>query len=188
MKNITVFKNVICIFLISFLTIALTSCATKETTKTIQVQDMIQVQDTIIEEKVSQPVNNQNVLEAVYKQTFSDVESLIADLNTIIRNENFTAWKTYLTQNYIDHFSNRDNLRQISESSDVLRRHRIVLRTLRDYFDYVVVPSRANVRLDNISFIDDNTVRAYMYVDEQPLVLYHLVRIDGNWKIENLRN
>ena len=65
----------------------------------------------------------------------------------------------------------------------VLKRNRIVIRTLADYFMYVVVPSRANVHLDELDFADSHRVKAIMYVGDRPVLLYQLEKIREKWKI-----
>ena len=122
------------------------------------------------------------VSEDLYKKTFSDIEALINTLNRIISDTNFDEWKKYLTKEYIDYYSSQENLKTLSETP-ILKKYKIVLRSLKDYFTYVVVPSRADVQLDDISFIDDNNIKAYMKIDGEPVVLYTLINIQGNWKI-----
>ena len=61
-----------------------------------------------------------------------------------------------------------------------------ILRTPRDYFDNVVVPSRSNDRVDDISFISENRVKAYTEDNRgNRVVLYDLEIIDNTWKIIN---
>jgi hypothetical protein len=122
------------------------------------------------------------VSEDLYKKTFSDIEALINNLNRIIKSNNFDEWKKYLTKDYIEYYSSQENLKNLSETP-ILKKYKIVLRSLKDYFTYVVVPSRADVQLDDISFIDDNNIKAYMKIDGEPVVLYTLINIQGNWKI-----
>ncbi len=122
------------------------------------------------------------VSDEIYSKTFSDIEALIEKLNQIIKASNFTEWKKYLTKEYIEFYSSQENLKLVSDTP-TLKKYKIVLRSLNDYFTYVVVPSRSDVQLDDISFIDDNNVKAYMQIDGEPVVLYTLINIDGNWKI-----
>ena len=59
-----------------------------------------------------------------------------------------------------------------------------ILRTARDYFENVVVPSRSNDQVDDIEFISDTQVKAYT-IDARGhrLILYNLENIDDQWKI-----
>ena len=122
------------------------------------------------------------VSEEQYTKIFTDIEKLIEDLNKIIRDNNFSAWKNYLTKEYIAHYSDPANLRTIS-NTPTLKKYNIKIRSLNDYFKYVVVPSRSDVSLDDISFIDDNNIKAYMNIDGDPVVLYNLKFINNSWKI-----
>ena len=123
------------------------------------------------------------VTEEVYVKTFDEVEKTIGILNEIIRDRDFEHWKRYLTQTYIDEFSDPETLRARSQSP-ILQRNNIVLRSLEDYFNWVVAPSRANARLDDLEFVNDDTVIAIMVVQGQPVILYQLKNTDGVWKID----
>ncbi len=182
MINFTSIKHFFYIFFPSILLIVSISCASTDKKETPKQDDIIQAEKQ--ETEPQQPANNgQKVSDAVYTKTFSDIEALIAKLNKIISDSNFEEWKKYLTQNYINYYSSPDNLRTVSETP-TLKKYKIVLRSLKDYFSYVVVPSRSDARLDSISFVDDNNIKAYMMFDGEPIILYNLVKIDGNWKIE----
>jgi len=182
MSKITTIKNIFYPIFTSFLIILFISCASTDKTETQKQSDA----DNKIEkkeEKTSQSANDKNVSEAVYNKTFSDIQDFIAKSNKIISDSNFEGWKKYLTKEYIDYYSNTENLKQISETP-TLKKYKIVLRSLKDYFTYVVAPSRSEARLDSISFVDDSHVKAYMIIDGEPIILYNLVKIDNNWKIE----
>ncbi len=122
------------------------------------------------------------VTDEVFAQTFSDVEALISELNKTIRNQNYEKWLTFLTEEYKDYYSGPEVLRELSKKP-TMQKYDIRLTTLKDYFTYVVVPSRSNARLDDLVFEDNNHVKAIMIIDEQRVILYQLVKIDGEWKI-----
>ena len=88
-----------------------------------------------------------------------------------------------MTDAYEDKYSDREELREIS-NMPILQRNDITLRSLRDYFRWVVVPSRANARLDDLRFITENEVEAIMSINGQQVILYHLKKVDGSWKID----
>ena len=146
--------------------------------------EKIQLEEQLPEKTDPEAAGNNDftVSEEKYERTFTDIEILIEKLNSLIRNSRFDEWKEYLTDEYIEYYSDLDNLKAVSETP-VLKKHNIALRSLNDYFRYVVVPSRSAVRLDDISFIDDSKVVAYMIIDGVSVVLYTLVNIDGQWKI-----
>lgn len=122
------------------------------------------------------------VTEEVYNQTFSEVEQTIAELNQIIRDRDYEAWLDFLTEEYVEVRSDEEELERVSQQP-VLQRNSIVVDSLEDYFRFVVVPSRSNARLDDLVFIDDNTVQAVMEIQDEDVILYQLERRDGRWKI-----
>lgn len=130
----------------------------------------------------STQAGNYVVTKEVFNRTFNEVDQVIADLNKIISEEDYEAWKGYLTDDYIRTMSDPAKLAELSQSP-ILKRNNIVLKSLRDYFHYVVVPSRSNLRLDDLVFIDENTVEAIMVVRGQRAILYQLEKRDGKWKI-----
>lgn len=123
------------------------------------------------------------VSEELYVQTFDEVEATIEELNQIIANRNFVLWQDYLTPAYRQTYSNPEVLERSSESA-ILQRNNIELTSLQDYFNFVVVPSRANARLDDLVFRDEDTVEAIMEVDGQRYLLYLLKKMNNRWKID----
>jgi hypothetical protein len=110
--------------------------------------------------------------------TMTDIAAYVEQLNAIIRAKDFTAWKARLTDEYVRHFSDPEVL---SGPSKTLGRK---LADLRDYFLYVVYPSRQYDRVDDIEFISETEVTAYTVNPKgERLVLYSLEKIDGVWKI-----
>ncbi len=125
------------------------------------------------------------VSEEVYEQTFSEVELVIQELNEIIHRGDYRKWRTYLTSRYIDVMSSPETLAEVSQSP-VLRRNDIVLRDLEGYFRYVVVPSRARSKVDDLVFYSDTVVEAFTERDGVMYLLYDLRQVDGEWKIDIL--
>lgn len=134
-------------------------------------------------EEEAQEEESYEVSEEVYEQTFDEVEQTIQELNEIIRNRNFQAWKEKLTQRYIDTYSSPERLEELSQKP-LLERNDIELTSLQDYFRWVVVPSRSNVRLDDLDFQGEDRVEAIMEVRDQAVTLYELRRLDNSWKVD----
>ena len=114
-----------------------------------------------------------------------DILNLLSNfpkLNDIIKAEKYDEWLTYLTAEYREEMSSDETLRRISEEP-VLKKYNIKLRSLKDYFIYVVVPSRSNARLDELVFLGENTVKAIMVIKGTPVILYSLTRRGDTWKI-----
>jgi len=122
------------------------------------------------------------VSEEVYTKTFDEIEEFIRNLNDIIRRADYDTWLTYLSEEYIERTSDPAYLKQQSEQP-LLKKSNVSLSNLRDYFNYVVVPSRVQAQLDEIEFIGENQVKAYAMIRNTKALLYLLVREDDKWKI-----
>ncbi len=122
------------------------------------------------------------VTEEMFTETFENIRKIIDELNSIIQEENYDRWLRYLAEEYIDHFSSVQILTDNSEQP-LLKKYGITLGSLRDYFKYVVVPSRSNARLDDLVFIDNDHVKAIMIISDRRTILYQLTRVDRVWKI-----
>jgi len=122
------------------------------------------------------------VTKELYTKTFEEIEETIKRLNKIIKDKDYESWESYLTQDYINKRSDPSFLDKMSSRS-ILKQNGIKLETLKDYFYYVVVPSRASARLDKIEMIDEKHVKAITIVNNTPIILYWLVKESGQWKI-----
>ena len=144
-----------------------------------------------------QPFNPGAISEAQYEAAKLEVQAFIADLNRIIRARNYEAWVDHLAASYHTLINSRDFLEERTE--ELYRRdvivaqnmgrdprmvERRILRTGRDFFLHIVVPSRSNDRVDDIDFVSENRVKAFT-IDTRGnrLILYDLEIIDGRWKI-----
>ena len=149
-----------------------------------------------IEEKVFDPgtITQERMAEAKI-----EVQAFIADLNRLIRAKNYNAWRGHLADSYLKEISSqaflderteelyrRDQVVAQNMGRDPKRVQKKILRTPKDYFDNVVVPSRSNDRMDEIDFVSENRVKAYTVNSQgQRLILYDLEIIESNWKIIN---
>ncbi len=120
--------------------------------------------------------------EEQYEETKKDLSTLVDELNQIIADENYQEWLTYLTGDYKSYYSNPDVLHELSQSPLMIK-YNIKLRSLKDYFNYVVVASRKDVRIDDIKAISDRRVKVHMIVNDEPIVVYTLEKVDERWKI-----
>lgn len=167
---------------------------TTEQPETVVTEDPVEESDQPLEQdqsvEVAEPEaepeeepSKIEVSEELYDQTFTEVERTINELNEIISNRNFGAWQRYLTDNYRRTYSDPAVLEQSSQSA-VLVRNNITLESLEDYFNFVVVPSRSNARLDDLVFVDEDTVEAIMEVNDRRYLLYLLKKTNDRWKID----
>ena len=119
-------------------------------------------------------------------QTKSEVEAVVEDLNKITREKDYVHWITYLDEDYKSTLSNRGYLAQITKSlPKALRSMHVQLVTIRDYFDYVFVPSRQNVRVDDIQYITPTRVYVIMEMRGGKRAAVYILEkeSDGSWKL-----
>ncbi len=141
------------------------------------------VVEPVVEPIEEAPFDPNSISVELKESTFFDVKAFIGKLNSIIQAKNYEEWLAELTQEYRDYYSSAETLARISDAA-VLKRQKIVLNSLKDYFIHVVYPSRQKDRVDDIEFIDESRIRAItLNVKGERLVLYNLEKIDDTWKI-----
>ena len=164
-----------------------------------QLEEPVQVTPTPIAVPEERVFNPDSITQEKFDATKADVQALIRDLNGIIRARNYNSWRTYLADSYFEEISSKEFLDKMTEElykrdqivatnlgRDPRRVTKKILRTPKDYFDNVVVPSRSNDRMDEIDFVDENRVKAYTRDNSgRLLVLYDLELFDNKWKIIN---
>ena len=139
-----------------------------------------QASEPVVEEQ--QTTEEYTMGEEEYQETKKDLANLVQELNQIIANRNYQEWLDYLTKEYKDYYSDPEVLKEYSEAP-LLQKYDIKLRSLKDYFTYVVVASRKDVRIDDIKPLSENKVRAYMNINGEAIVVYTLEKVDSQWKI-----
>jgi hypothetical protein len=122
------------------------------------------------------------VSEEVYTRTFEEIREFIDNLSNIIRSADYDGWVAHLSEQYILTASDPAFLRDQSKEP-LLKQANIKLESLRDYFVYVVVPSRTQATLDEIEFLDENHVKAIAVLRGTRVILYLLERDQEQWKI-----
>jgi hypothetical protein len=142
----------------------------------------------VTEEVVETNFDPASITTEEFISTKEEIQELIEEINRIIRAKDYNKWVSYLAEDFIEIINSQDYLTQLSEISGGLKSRNIVLKTPQDYFTYVVIPSRENVRvdprLDDIEFLSHNRVKAFtINARKQRLRLFEFVRIGDNWKI-----
>lgn len=120
--------------------------------------------------------------EELYRKTFAEVQEVVSELTKIIGAGDYDQWLTYLTGSYVQVTGSPAFLAEASRSG-VLKKSGIVLHSLKDYFENVVVRSRLQATLDDITFVDETHVKAITVIQGTEVILYYLVHEDGRWKV-----
>ena len=129
-----------------------------------------------------QPVHEFVATEELYRITFREVQGVIDAISKIVAAGDYDGWLSYLTADYVASRSSAEFLGDASNAA-VLKKNGIVLKSLRDYFNNVVVRSHLQATLDDIKFTDETHVKALALVQGTPVVLYYLVHENGRWKV-----
>jgi hypothetical protein len=132
-----------------------------------------------------EPFDPEAITEEEFNFTKAEIQTLVEELNDIIRAKDYNAWISCLGADYLAEKNSKTYLAQISEQPR-LKSQKITLANAKDYFDYVVVPSRVNDRVDDIEFVTKNRVKAFtVSTNGQRLRLYDLENWGLGWKIIN---
>jgi hypothetical protein len=118
----------------------------------------------------------------LYRTTFREVQEVVAAITLLVSAGNYEGWLSYLTADYVASRSSAGFLADASKAP-VLKKNGIVLKSLRDYFNNVVVQSHLQATLDDIQFLDETHVKAIALVQGTPVILYYLVHENGRWKV-----
>lgn len=167
-----------------------TSCTTTDETSGTETEPVIEEpvpieeEPQIVEEpKVEEPVEEEFIVtEEIYTETFDNIQDVISNLNKVISEKDYQTWLNYLTQAYIEYYSDPALLQRYTDMFKK-RGYSYKIETLKDYFTYIVVNSRVNAKLDEIIFIDKDHVKAMSVVKGTLSILYHLEKDENIWKI-----
>jgi hypothetical protein len=166
------------------------ACGTQPKTPNEALQEA--VEEKPAEVKNAADTQNVSVLkEEAYDEIFIDVKVFIENLNAVIQSKNYVKWRDTLSEERLREISSKEFLERMSETPSMKRLKR-VLKKPEDYLYYVVVPSRANSKVDKIEILDNNIVRAiYFYTRTtengeeitEPLLVYELAKTRDSWTI-----
>ncbi len=141
------------------------------------------------EEKISAPMSDEEIIEefdgvVITKKdkalAKSEIEQLVNKLNTITAEKDYSRWLTYLSPAYKEEYSKQEVLKKTSEGLPGIARG-INLKDLRDYFNYVFVPSRQNKRVVDIVYLSPVRVKVLSKDKNSLRIIYYLEKINGRW-------
>ena len=155
----------------------------------VKPEPVVEKKEPVVEVK-PEPVEEKNTVIAefegvtitkeTYDQTKTEMEKIVEQLNKITASKDYRQWLTFLSEDYKQQYSQALTLQKVSEALPVKG---IKLKSLKDYFIYVFVPSRQNVRVDDIKFVSPTRVDVIMKQANVSLLVYGLENIDGTWKL-----
>jgi hypothetical protein len=118
------------------------------------------------------------------EQYISDKEhimDIIQQLDAIMKNKSYQSWVSYLSPDSLRYWSNTANLKRASLRLPIKG---IELKSLRDYFYFIFLPSRQGRQIDQIKYLTPDLVKAVQTINGRDIVFYHFEKIDTEWKIQ----
>lgn len=145
-------------------------------------EPVVEVKPAPIDEKhtVIAEFEGVTITKETYNQTKTEMEIIVDKLNHITATKDYAQWLTFLSDEYKRYYSQTATLNKVSEALPVKG---IKLKSLKDYFTYVFVPSRQNVRVEDIKFVSPTRVNVIMKQANVSLLGYSLENIDSSWKL-----
>ncbi len=129
------------------------------------------------------PFDPQTITPEEKRNTMVDIDIFIEELNQVIQRRDYDLWLGYLTKAYIDYYSSEAVLDEWSQFP-VLKRQGVVLKSLKDFFFYIVYPSRGNAKPDDIEYLDYELIKVMAINSKgERVILYYLEKVGNSWKM-----
>lgn len=133
-------------------------------------------QDTVVAQFDKVTITKQMV-----EHTKTEMQLVVEQLNKITYARDYQSWLGWLSDEYYQTYSDPKVLETVSAS---LPTKGIKLKNLKDYFNYVFVPSRQNMRVDDIQFVSPTRVYVIMEImPKSPAAIYILEKTTAGWKL-----
>lgn len=113
-----------------------------------------------------------------YNDTMSEIKVVVEELNKTTSSKNYSTWLKFLSNEYRETYSKPSVLKS---TSDTLPVKGLKLNNLKDFFNYVFVPSRQNIKVDDIKFLSPVKVNVIMFTKGKELLVYNLEKINEKW-------
>jgi len=120
------------------------------------------------------------ITKETHAQTKSEIELVVDELNQITAKKDYNRWLSFLAPSYKEMYADQATLKAASEALPIKG---IKLKTLRDYFLYVFVPSRQNIKVDDIQFFSPTQVNVLMLHGKDLLLVYRIENTEDGWKL-----
>lgn len=159
------------------------------------VKDTITKEDEVLIEKIEEPIQETQKEELTeqeviaefgevkitkkhYNDTMDEIKIVVEGLNKTTASKNYTTWLKFLSEQYKKTYSNPSILKTTSESLPVKG---LKLNSLKDFFNYVFVPSRQKIKVDDIKFLSPVKVNVIMLSKKKELLVYALEKFNEKW-------
>ena len=149
---------------------------TPEVQPTQETQPAVPEQDTVVAQ-----FDKVTITKQTFEHTKTEMQLVVEQLNKITYARDYQSWLGWLSDEYYQTYSDPKVLETVSAS---LPTKGIKLKNLKDYFNYVFVPSRQNMRVDTIQFVSPTRVYVIMEImPNSPAAIYILEKTQTGWKL-----
>lgn len=125
--------------------------------------------------------DNITITKETFKNTKTELETVVNDLNRVTFSRDYSRWLTFLSEDYLKTFSDPAVLAEVSANLPIKG---VQLKSIKDYFNYVFVPSRQNMRVDDIQFVSPTRVYVIMEISpNNPAAIYIIEKFGEQWKL-----
>lgn len=117
-----------------------------------------------------------------FQEDKKDIMNIIDDLNDVMKNKDYNTWLNYISDGSKEYWSNPANLASVANRLPIKG---IKIKSLRDYFIFVFIPSRANSKVEEIRYISPVLVKAVEPKENEDLIYYIFEKSKNDgWKIK----
>jgi len=114
------------------------------------------------------------------------MHDLFTSIEERIAKGDFEGWYKSLTKSYQNYISDPKILQKMSNDSDFLYNRSIVLKSAKDYFEYVVIQAREGRQLvfSDYQYIDKQHVKVFCVLEGLGKFTYNFTYEGNFWKLD----
>ena len=142
------------------------------------IQETKQEEPVSLETEVIAEFGEVKITKKHYNDTMDEIKIVVEGLNKTTASKDYNTWLKYLSDQYKKTYSNPAVLKT---TSDTLPVKGLKLSNLKDFFNYVFVPSRQKIKVDDIKFLSPVKVNVIMITKGKELLVYDLEKINEKW-------
>ncbi len=148
-------------------------------------EKIVVVEELDNDDEYHRSINDLSAEESVSKVEFEEdkkqILKKIEELQDIMDTKDYNGWKKHLDSESITYYSNAANIRKAQKK---LPDKTIQLHGMKDYFEYVFIPSRKRSQVDEIRYISKTNVKAVQVKSDNSVVIYYyFVKKNNQWLV-----
>jgi len=168
---------------ITFIALAIVGCKTikevKETTTTTTIKKET---DSGVDKRMVFTIDENTSKEEMKKH----MKNLFDSIEERIAKGDFEGWYKSLTSSYQSYINDTKVLQKMSNESDFLYNRGIILKSAKDFFEYVVIQAREgrSLRFVDYQYIDKQHVKVFCELEGLGRFTYNFTYEGSSWKLD----